>query len=228
MSLRTMSTKSDWLSISTDIDLEGMSHYLNVLSTQLKVAAKEHAKRVDVEAAKIEDERSRDEFYEFASEEHWSYTEGFPNMLYNSLFLASYAFLENEVYHVARLAGKKAKEVFDVSDIGGQDYLESANVYMQKLTPIRISSLKDWQTLKEFQRLRNIIAHENGKINVITVVIKGKQQDSPAVFIAKKHGVYDTTDTKVKINYDFCHTMLEVVRSFFAELYGQTKANNSV
>lgn len=117
-----LETATDWFSIGTDIKIDELRHYLDTLKKELESMADDFDKKVEAEAKKIEDDRERDEFYDWNSEEYWNYKETFPRILFNSFHVSSYTLLESEIYSIARRLGKRQKQLFDVTEFGSKDY----------------------------------------------------------------------------------------------------------
>ena len=57
---------SDWLSAITDIKINELRDYLNTLNKQLAFMAEDYEKKIEAQAKQIEDERERDDFYEWS------------------------------------------------------------------------------------------------------------------------------------------------------------------
>lgn len=221
--VRVLETMSDWLSVGTDIKIDELTHYLNTLKNQLENMVADYQKRIEAEAETIQDEQERQDFYEWSGEDYWRYEETFPRILLNSFHVTAYSLLESEIHSVARRVGKKQNQVFDVSEIKGSDYLESASHYIKKLTSVDAKTFNSWSGLREGQRFRNILVHSNGKIT-----------GNKDIELAKKHKVYSESNIElsgrsikeISITYDYCKAFLDALRAFFAELYKRMKAGN--
>ena len=216
--MRTLGTKSDRLEFGTYVEIQSLSYYLDKLYTQLGNMAKDFMEWTKSELQKIEDYEEKGKFFGEHLVNYWQLTKGFPRLFLNSFHIAAYSLLETEIYNIARHIGKKQNQKFDVSEIRGGDYLESASYYIKKLTGIDAKQFSCWNGLKDGQRLRNIIVHSNGKIT--------KKSDTD---LAKKCGVYDydasrASGKEVTITHDYCKRFIDLVRTFFSEMYTQTKA----
>lgn len=225
MAIHKLETRSDWLSLGTRIEIDELSRYLDAIKEQLENMAKVHEKRVDDEAAKIKDEEERDRFYEWAGEDHWRYTKTMPQIFLNSFFVSTYSLLESEIYKVSRRIGTKHKQLFDVSEVRRGDYLESACYYIERITGIKAKDFDSWSSLKEGQKLRNIIVHSNGKVIEDKDIELAKRHN---VFIEEKIEITGRPIGEISVTYEFCKSFLDALRSFFTELYKQTKAGNFV
>ena len=210
---------TDWLSVGTDIKIEELRHYLDTLKKELESMADDFDKKVEAEAKQIEDDRERDEFYEWKSDEYWDYKETFPRIFLNSFHASTYALLESEIYSIARRLGKK--QLFDVSDLGGKDYLKIASFYINKITGVNPQRFASWQRIEDGRTLRNNIVHSNG------ILTKTHEID-----VARQHNLVKETNIDVtsgrsilhlSITYDFCKSFVSTLADFFHELYREMK-----
>lgn len=219
-----LETFSDWLSVGTDIKINELRDYLNTLNKQLAFMAEDYDKKIDFQAKQIEDERERADFYEWSGEEYWNYKETFPRILFNSFHVSAYTLLESEIYSVARRLGKKQKQLFDVSDFGGRDYLKSASSYINKLTGINAQDFASWQRVEDGHTLRNNIVHSNG------ILTKKHEIDVTKKYnLLKESSIEVTSGRSIKrlsITYDYNKSFIATLKEFFNELYKGTKAGD--
>lgn len=216
--MRKLETRSDWLKLYTDIEINSLSFYLDKLYNQLGNMAKDFNKWVEAEAQKIEDDGERDKFFEWYQDEYWHYTEFFPRLFLNSFHVAAYSVLETEIHKIARHIGEKQAQKFDAAEIRGSNYLESAIYYIKKLTGINARDTKEfscWSGLADGQKLRNIIVHSNGKVT-----------EAKDASLAIKCGVLDASRREVTMTHDYCKSFIKLINTFFSEMYTQTKAGN--
>jgi len=222
--VRVLETFSDWLSVRTDIKINELRDYLDTLNKQLAFMAEDYEKKIEAQAKQIENNRERDEFYEWSSEEYWNYKETFPDILLNSFHVSVYILLESEIYSVSRRLGKKQKQLFVVSDFGGRDYLKLASFYINKLTGINAQGFASWQRIEDGRTLRNNIVHSNG--------ILTKKHD---IDVAKKYSLLKESKIEVtsgrstkhlSITYDYNRSFIATLKEFFDELYKGMKAGD--
>jgi len=219
-----LETFSDWLSVSTDIKINQLRDYLEILNNQLIIIATDYEEKTESLAKQIENQRERDEFYEFSSSDYWNYKETFPLILFNSFHVSAYSLLESETFSVSRRIGKKQKQLFDVSDFGGRDYLKSASTYINKLTGINIQDFTSWPQVEDARTLRNNIVHANGTLT--------KKHE---IDVAKHYDLLNETNIdissgrsikRLSITYDYNKTFVKTLKNFFSELYGGSKAGD--
>ena len=218
--MRKLETRSDVLEFRTHVEIESLLYYSDRLYTQLGNMAEDFMELTKSEIQKIDDDEERDSVSDYNLVEYWQLTKVFPRLFLNSFHIAAYSLLETETHNIAREVGKKQNQQFDVSEIRGGNYLESAIYYIKKLTGINAKTFSCWGGLADGQKLRNIIVHSNGKIT--------KESDTD---LAKKCGVYDYDASRgsgkeVTITHDYCKRFIDLVRTFFSEMYTQTKAGN--
>jgi len=221
---RVLKTRTDFLSFGTELRIDELKNYLETLKQQLEIIARDYEKNVEEEARKIEDEHARDEFYEWSGERHWNYTKTFPRILLNSFHVMAYTLLESEIYSLAILVGKKQNQIFDVSDLGGREYLRNASYYINKLTQVKAQDFRSWNSIDDGRQIRNIIVHSNGLIT--------SQHDFD---LAKKYGFIDKSTIdfpsvrpteRLSITYEYCQSFLVTLKEFFSELYSGMKAGD--
>jgi len=135
-SMRTLETTSDLLEFGTYIEVESLLYYLDKLYTRLGNMTEDFMEWTKSEVQKIEDGEKRDNFLDVNFAEYWQLTKVFPRLFLNSFHIAAYSLLETETCKIATQIGKKQNEKFDVSEIRGRGYLESAIYYIKKLTGI--------------------------------------------------------------------------------------------
>jgi len=217
-------TKTDWLHARTRGRLNELGNFLNALVKQLDNISNDYEKRVEIDAQNIEYEEERESYYEWAREEYWDYKETFPRILLNSFHVTSVTLLESEIFSIASRIGKKQNQVFDVSDIKGNDYIQSACYYIKQLTQIDAKSFQTWNKIMESRRLRNIITHSNGRL-----------ENTEDIALAKKYKVLDDSMLEILstrpiqqicITYEYSKSFLTTLRKFFNELYSLIKAGN--
>lgn len=218
--MRKLETTSDLLEFGTYIEIESLLYYLDKLYTQLENMTEDFMEWTKSEVQKIEDGNKKAKFFDVNLVEYWQLTKVFPRLFLNSFHIAAYSLLETEIYSIASKVGKKQNQQFDPSEIRKGNYLESAIYYIKRLTGINAKTFSCWSDLIDGQKLRNIIVHSSGKMT-----------NKSDIELAKRCGVYDYdaargSGKEVTITHDYCKRFIDLVRTFFSEMYTQTKAGN--
>jgi hypothetical protein len=215
--MRVLKTSADFHSVGTEIRINELKDYLDIVIKQLGIMAKEYSRNVDEQAKKIVDETEKDEFIEYSGEQYWDYTKTYPRILLNSFLVAAYSLLESEIYAVATFIGRKQKQLFDVTDFGGRDYLRIATNYISKVSGVKAQDFKTWNFVDDARQIRNIIVHSNGKLV--------NQHDFD---LSKQYGLVNDsifefpsirTTVFLSITHEYCHLFLKSMGEFFSELY---------
>ena len=219
-----LETKADWIHVRTRGKLNELVNFLHTLVKQLDDLSDNYQRRVETDAQDIEDVEEREGYYEWAREEYWDYKNTFPRILLNSFHVTSITLLESEIFSIASRIGKKQNQVFDISEIKGNDFIQSACYYIKKLTQIDAKSFQTWNKIMEGRRLRNIITHSNGRL-----------ENAKDIALAKKYKVLDDSMLEILstrpiqqifITYEYSKSFLITLIKFFKELYSAIEAGN--
>lgn len=206
-----------WWSISlvTDVEIQELSYYLDRLYGQLEYMTQELATLLYSQLKRIKEDKEIAKSLKQQELEYQYRSKIFPRLFLNSFHITACSLIETQTSEIAKRIGKKQKQLFNVSEIRGSNYLESAVYYIKKLTRIDAKRFDCWDGLAEGQRLRNIIAHSNGKPT--------KESD---IQLARKYGVYDERGKRVTITYEYCRVFVGLLKTFFGEMYRQIKDGN--
>jgi len=162
-----------------DIRVRYYSDYLSSLEKFLESEARILGKRYNAEVRKAIESKERIHCGDYTlpaqlSEEEWGaleyFFEGslralediFPNILRRSFFVAIYSLIEmqlNEICHERKLPLplEKVKKAPDRS-------IQRAKVYLMDVAKIRFPESSEWEELLKYQKLRNCIVHNGGKL----------------------------------------------------------------
>jgi len=210
---------SSWMRFFSKITIDEMERYLTTFEPQFKKIAKEFQDRIEQKAKQIDDEQEKDQFYEFHSDDYRRYTEMFPRMFLDSFFVSAYSTMETQLEMVADRLKKKKKQQFSLSDLKKGDYFESARKYIRALTSIDIcdkSKPCPGKQIKDYQQIRNIIVHENSKL----------EKGSNGLRLAKKLRVYDKSNNAITFSRQSSYEFLTLLHQFFDDLYDQLETHN--
>jgi len=216
---RISNPKVAFLSAGTHFRINELRRYSHVLKKQLEIIAKDYKKHTDEQAKNIKGDRDRGEFYEFSAEHHWDYKVTFPRILLNSFHVAAYTLFESEIFSLASRIGRKQKQLFNVSDFPGRDYLKIASFYILKVTGVKAQEFQAWNPIDDGRHIRNIIVHSNG--------VPSTQHDFD---LAKRYGFIDDSTIelssgravlRLSITYEYCQSFLQTMEEFFTELYSK-------
>ena len=195
-----------WFEIGISIDLDNLQNYVNTLEQTLVQQKKSFEEMVDRQAAEIEEEY-RDEFYEYHSDEHWQLSDVFPSTLRSSVFVASYSMFEHHLVDVCKREYKRQK-LAKVPNFRNR-VIFSAKEYLENDAKIKLpNKMPAWDMICVYNKLRNTIIHENGKLNErIKEELKGYLSKSSAVTLDQ----YDI----LHFTEEFCLEVIKNMKEFF-------------
>lgn len=149
--------------------------------------------RRQAERSQTDDERRKLEEY-------------FPNLLRSSLFVTIYATIENEMNRICAQLAKD--DGLGVEDLRGNGIIRASN-FLTKVCRVDFpEGSEEWSQLKEYNQLRNILVHENGrdKGNQLTPLVEASS------------GLRQDKDGSVRLGRQFCPEVLATARGFFTKV----------
>jgi hypothetical protein len=88
----------------------------------------------------------------------------FPALQRSSAFLTVWAFFEHELEKLCSLYQSEREFGLTVSDLSGKG-IDRSTSYLEKVAGLRgLKSSQQWDEIKTVQRIRNVIAHDNGRL----------------------------------------------------------------
>lgn len=137
-----------------------------------------------------------------SEEERRKLADYFPNLLRSSLFVTIYSTLENELNRLCRELSKE--DGLDVEDLRGSGIIR-AGTFLSRVCRVDFpQESKEWKRLLEYNQLRNIIVHNNGKVD-------GNGHLDSSI---RENAGLDIKKGIVHLGRDFCPLVLEVIRDF--------------
>ena len=153
-----------WLKVSHsifDTQIEELTEYARMMERLIAKEASEIGSELDRAASGLnEDDRS--EFYADNSDYFQLVSNTFPNRLRLSCITLLYTILETRVIRVAKFLGSDAK--LKLNDLSGSSPLEKAQKYLTSVLDVDSDS-DSWSRLKPWAKIRNVVAHANGRTN---------------------------------------------------------------
>lgn len=204
---------SNWLVTGIEIDLSHLREYARLIEDLLKDKQKEFNSWVEEKASRLSEEQ-KEEFYEFYSDDHWELSEVYPNILRESLFVATLSLVEHELISLCRNLYRENKYNLALDEVVGNG-IHKAKLYLNKVA--NVGNNTQWNGILIFQKIRNFIVHNRGKLD-----------DSKN---AKEVESYVTSNSLIKLDHfrrmqfssTFCLEAIEVVDKFFSSLFKELK-----
>jgi len=157
--------------------------------------------------------------YLFFEEEH-KLENIFPNMLRRSFFVAIYSLIERQLNGICREQerSKGLPKQLEKVDKPPDQSIRRADKYLTDVAKIRFPESSEWEELLKYQKLRNCIVHNEGKLEGMR-----KREDKAELkqYIEDSHGflALSSYGDEIIFRKGFCEKVLQVSRRFFTDLF---------
>ncbi len=207
------------------VETNNISSYLRSAEKFLEDEVKKLEKKFGDEKSKLTEEE-QSEFAEYYAEIYRELTEEFPRLLRNSLFVLSYSVTENYLNYYCNRSEKHFGLKLTLSDLKGRG-VERAKNYLKKVAEIDFPENDEWAEIKHYNRIRNFIVHNNGKLDdssnagKVEKYIKAK----PDLLELKEFSINKKIVSKsIVIKQGFCEEVLKTAKDFLFRLDGAYQA----
>lgn len=179
--------------------------FLELVEPHLKNAMRDWENTIDQQAAEIEDDDLREQFYEFCSDEYYDHLE-FQTILLNSFFAASFALFEDQLLRICRKAQVHCGNPLSVHDLRSSSPTDRAKTYLGRLGIDFPADTPEWGQITKFRELRNRIMHEGGSLRDSEHVLEYAK--------AKKIVSGSSDDPYLALTRQFCEESLTLLKDF--------------
>lgn len=147
------------------IDFDNLIAHCDFLLKGLASESERFEKLVEDESKNINDD-GNENYVEWLADDLWRLNDVFPSIQAASVFLLAYGMFEKNLNEIARTAGSGIGIKLKMNDLNGQG-IERAKNYLSKVCEVTepFKSL-EWQMIKNFAKLRNLIAHASGELDL--------------------------------------------------------------
>jgi len=102
--------------------------------------------------------------YLFVDDFH-KYGKMFPKQYYNPILLSLFGSFENWLKRLCELDGSRSFSRVSVTDLSGNNYIEKSRKYLKLVSELDLSEADIvWQRIRQIQKMRNLIAHNESNI----------------------------------------------------------------
>ena len=85
-----------------------------------------------------------------------------PCYFYNSAIVSLYSLLENNINSLCEIIQAETNLVIGFRDLAGFSVIEKGKIFLNKIANIDFERIaKEWSWIKDYQKLRNLIVHNN-------------------------------------------------------------------
>lgn len=156
------------------INYDGLEDYINTSIKLSEKTSNDIAKKIKIwDKENAGHEYSGHDIYE---NDFFSLIK-FDGLVLTSAIILTHSELEGNLRHICDSIGRLQNKKIRLDDIRGQGHIDQCKNYLEKVFDIDFSQQKnEWEEIFAFNRLRNIIAHQNG---VLTIKQDQKVQQTP-------------------------------------------------
>jgi len=206
------------------LKLEQFKEYSKKLEDCLKQELSKLNSTIAEEEAEVESQEGKDWLQDTYGDSRWNLSEIFPNILRTSLFTTCYSFFENELNLICELLQEKNE--CPVHYLGNFDNgkegkgIRRAQRYLKKIIKINFPDQSTaWTEILIYQAIRNIIVHNDGKLdnkeNGRFKEIFRRLED----YIKKKPSIHIDDFKRIQLSLDFILEMVTTIELFLNQLY---------
>lgn len=137
------------------------------------------------------------------------YVDRFPAFALETTFVATYAFLEDEMMEVCRFLGDRLKIKLGPEELRNKG-IEAAKTYLEKLCDLRVPNERPWQEAQHYGRLRNVFSHTQGCVK--------EGNDKVRKYVAANADKLSIEDGRLRITKEFCLAVVDDVENLLTSL----------
>jgi hypothetical protein len=148
------------------LELENIQSFIEEISDYIKKRQSDIEKSYDsaISDFKPDEDEGFDPAFIYDDDIH-KYNEVFPKHYFNPLLLSIYGLFENWLKRLCDLDSRRGFSNLKVNDLAGGNYIEKSRKYLKVVAELNLDDTeKDWQKIKQIQKVRNAIAHNDSNI----------------------------------------------------------------
>jgi hypothetical protein len=191
-------------------EIEMIRRYIDSVTSSFEREFKEY----EAHLAKQAEGASEDEMQSIG--EDWGeaatfYVDLFPAFALETTFVASYAFLEDQMLEIARLIGQRLGIQLKPEDLKDKGIV-GAKTYLEKLCGITVPVDQRWEKATKHGQLRNACEHTRGRV---------KKENSELRKYVKANKATLSIDDRDRLQFtrEFCLEVLDNIKALLGELY---------
>jgi len=191
-----------------DFKFDPIKDYLDKSQDMIKVLQKELKDKYDAWESKNKSSLRGPDAFDVFEIEIMTIGE-YDSILNNSTFLAIYSIFETEFLNICLYCQKTEGLKLGPKDLNGKSYIDQCRKFITKLLKVNLDRLNpEWELIQKYRKVRNLIAHGNGKIQEST--------QNLIDFIDRTNGIeYDRDEKIVRIiSIDFLKNFIDLLSNY--------------
>jgi hypothetical protein len=180
-------------------EIETIRRYLDSVTSAFAQEYKRHEESLQEIPDDLPDHEA-ESYAEIHAEMQTYYIDRFPAFALETIFVSTYAFLEDEMMTICRHIGNHLKIELGPEKLSDKG-IEAAKTYLEKLCDIAVPNDRLWQQAKMYGQLRNIFSHARGRV----------KDDNKTVqhYVAANTGKLSIDKGRLRITKEFCLEVLD-------------------
>lgn len=199
-----------------NFELENIKSFIEEISGYIKDKQTEIEKSYDaaMEGFNSDADDDFDPSLYFDDDIH-KYNEVFPKHYFNPLLLSLYGLFENWLKRLCDLDSRRGFTNVKVGDLSGSNYIEKSRKYLSIVAEINMDKTdKDWQKIKQIQKVRNAIAHNDSNIKTD----KNKELEKQELYNYLKQDIRVELNEKLGTFYikekEYLYEVIELIENY--------------
>jgi len=146
----------NWYQYEASLSIDLMVSFVSAVEKQAteSIAAYKHSRSVDAHGGLDHDTWDLDSIF----------GEYFPSLQRRSAFLTVWSFLEHQLDQLCLFYQSERNFSLSFTDLSGKG-IDRSTSYLEKVAQLQgLKASQEWNVLKTLQRIRNVIAHDDGKV----------------------------------------------------------------
>lgn len=142
-----------------------------------------------------------------------------PSYFYHSSIVSIYSLLETRLNGLCNKIQTDTELVIGLVDLSGANLIQKSRIFLSKFAEINFNIIdKEWIRITDFQKLRNLIVHQNSEIKAVSL-----SESAHVKVIEKFKGInFSVAESKFYItDIDVLYEFLDVVEEFMSQMIKQ-------
>jgi len=190
---------------TAEAECDDLRDFIYTMSGGLASEERKFESLIDRITGGMDKDRANDVAQQFADEAFGVY-DRYPGALWQSVFISLYAFFEEETNNICRRVRKiaEAKKITAISAVIPDGVLPAQTCLARFSVRLAVKSAA-WTRFLAYKTIRNIVAHNHGKVKVDSDGMRAKA-------FASRHANIRIDGGRITLNSEFCLSVIDDMR----------------
>jgi hypothetical protein len=186
-------------------DLRLIRGYVEQMRSSFKLAAAEIHRKFNEEIEGLPHDEAQ-AIWDVTAQSVSNLESDFVVICTSNTFVGIYTILEHQLFRICEVRQKEMGFKVSVGDVRGSG-IDACRTYLEKVCGIDVpKEPTEWKTIKRLQRLRNVLAHERGRLQ--------ESDKDLREYIEKSTTARIGHDNQIVLDYQFCLEVIDTVEQF--------------